>query len=149
MADINRYVDNCHTCRRNHAPRDKTPGLLHPLPVPLRTWQDLSMDFHELPAGPHRHHFNNILVVVDRLSKRVVSLPTTKEATAKTAAWLYYYHIWRWRGCPLTIISDRGPQFISNFMDKLCRLAGVKQKLATAAHPQTDGQTEIVNQIIN
>jgi hypothetical protein len=145
--DADRYVANCHECRRSHKPRDKTPGLLHPLPVPLRTWDDLSMDFHS--PGSTSNGCDNIFVVVDRLSKRHVSLPTSKNATAKTAASLYYRYIWRFRGCPLTITSDRGPQFISDFMDELSTLTRTKLKLSTAEHAQTDGQTEIVNQIID
>jgi hypothetical protein len=146
-SDVDRYVANCHECRRSHKPRDKTPGLLHPLPVPLRTWDDLSMDFHS--PGSTSNGCDNIFVVVDRLSKRHISLPTSKSATAKTAASLYYRYIWRFRGCPLTITSDRGPQFISDFMNELSTLARTKLKLSTAEHAQTDGQTEIVNQIID
>lgn len=66
------------------------------------------MDFHE-PGVTDAKGFNNVFVVVDRLSKRPVSLPTKKEATARTAAELYYRYIWRFRGFPLTITSDRGP----------------------------------------
>jgi hypothetical protein len=145
--DIDRFVANCHECRRSHRPRDKTPGLLHPLPVPLRTWDDLSMDFHT--PGSVSKGYDNIFVVVDRLSKRYISLPTTKNATARTAAGLFYRYIWRFRGSPLTITSDRGPQFISDFMNELSRLTRTKLKLSTAEHAQTDGQTEIVNQIVD
>lgn len=147
-ADIDRYVRNCHLCRRSDVPRDKTPGLLQPLPVPIRTWTDLSMDFHE-PGTSDKHGNNNILVIVDRLSKRYVSLPTKKTATAKTAADLYYRYIWRFRGAPVTITSDRGPQFISSFTDEIAKRAGVKIKLSTSEHSQTNGQTEIINQIID
>ncbi len=145
--DADRYVANCHECRRSHKPRDKTPGLLHPLPTPLRTWNDLSMDFHT--PGSVSKGYDNIFVVVDRLSKRYASLPTNKSATARTAASLFYRYLWRFRGCPLTITSDRGPQFISDFMDELSKLTRTKLKLSTAEHAQTDGQTEIVNQIID
>jgi len=146
-SDADRYVANCHDCRRSHKPRDKTPGLLHPLPVPLRTWNDLSMDFHA--PGSVSKGYDNIFVVVDRLSKRYISLPTTKGATARTAASLFYRYLWRFRGCPLTITSDQGPQFISDFMDELSQLTRTKLKLSTAEHAQTDGQTEIANQIID
>ncbi|KAI0994415.1 hypothetical protein K3495_g13767 [Podosphaera aphanis] len=113
-----------------------------------RTWDDISMDFHDVGV-PDKRGFNNIWVAVNRLSKRQISIPTTKSATAKTAADLFYRYVWRFRGAPMTITSDRGPQFISDFMDELSRLARVKLKLSTAEHPQTDGQTEIINQIID
>jgi hypothetical protein len=105
------------------------------------------MDFHS--PGSTSKGYDNIFVVVDRLSKRHVSLPTTKSATARTAAGLFYRYVWRFRGCPLTITSDRGPQFISDFMGELSKLTRTKLKLSTAEHAQTDGQTEIVNQIID
>ena len=85
------------------------------------------------------------MVVVDRLSKRSFSLPCHKEVTASQAADMYYRYIWRIYGSPRSIVSDRGPQFISAFMNELCLLTGIKQKLSTAYHPQTDGNTEIVN----
>ena len=130
--DIDRFVANCHECRRSHKPRDKTPGLLHPLPVPLRTWDDLSMDFHT--PGSISKGYDNIFVMVDRLFKRHVSLPTTKNATARTAAGLFYRYVWRFRGSPLTITSNRGPQFISDFMNELLRLTRTKLKLSITKH---------------
>ena len=92
---------------------------------------------------------DNVFVIIDRLGKRAFSLPCTREATAATAARLYYEYPWRIYGAPETITSDRGPQFISAFTDELCKLTGVKQKLSTAYHPQTDGNTEILNQYID
>ena len=86
--------------------------------------------------------------MVCRLGKRAYSIPCKKNATAEDAAWLYYDRIWRIYGWPETATSDRGPQFISAFTDELCKLSGTKQKLSTASHPQTDGNTEIINQYI-
>jgi hypothetical protein len=90
-SDVDQYVANCHKCRSSHKPRDKTPGLLHLLPVPLRTWDDLSMDFHS-PRSTSKG-YNNIFVIVDRLSKRHVSLLTTKNATARTTMGLFYCYV--------------------------------------------------------
>ena len=69
--------------------------------------------------------------------------------TAKDTAVLYVNNIYRWRGVPDSIVSDRGPQFISDFWNEFCRILGVKLKLSTAFHPQTDGQTEIMNQYLD
>ena len=145
--DVQRFVHACGTCRRAHAPRDRKPGLLHPLPIPERVWQHISADFKAFPKD--RKGFDNALVVVDRLSKRAFSLPCYRTATARDAAELYFRHIWRIFGPPESLTSDRGPQFVSKFMAELCRLTGVKQKLSTPYHPQTDGNTEIVNQYID
>jgi hypothetical protein len=141
------YIANCRACRRNNIPRDKTPGLLQPLPIPDRCWQHVSFDFKSFPKD--RKGYDNVFVVVDRLGKRAFSLPCEKTVTAAQAAELYYTHIWRVYGTPETATSDRGPQFVSAFTDELCKLTGVKQKLSTAYHPQTDGNTEVLNQYID
>lgn len=146
-ADVERFVKNCSTCRRTHVTRDRPPGLLHPLPVPDRCWQHVSFDFKSFPTD--RHGYDNVFVVVDRLGKRAFSLPCNKTVTAAEAARLYYTYIWRIYGAPETATSDRGPQFVSGFMDELCKLTGVKQKLSSAWHPQTDGNTEVLNQYID
>jgi transposase InsO family protein len=145
-AFVSRYIDNCHTCRRSHIPRDRPPGLLQPLPVPDRVWQHISMDFCEFSKD--QTGCDSILVVVDRLSKKPISIPTNKTATARVLATLFLTHVYRHHGAPDTIVSDRGPQFIADFWAEFCRILGIKRKLSTAYHAQTDGQTEIVNQYI-
>lgn len=145
--DIERYLRNCHMCRRTHVPRDKTPGLLHPLPIPSRPWQHISMDFKSFPVS--KRGFDCLLVVVDRLGKRPISIPCHKTIDARGLAELFIPYIWRYYGPPDTIVSDRGPQFISAFWNEFCKILGVKLKLSTAEQPQTDGQTEIVNQYID
>ncbi|KAL1979106.1 hypothetical protein VTN96DRAFT_6844 [Rasamsonia emersonii] len=142
--EVDRYVDNCLICKRTATWRDKPPGLLHPLPIPVRPWQHVSMDFRSFPKD--KHGFDAVFVVVDRLSKRPVSVPCHKTITARQMARLYVDHVYRWTGPPDTIVSDRGGQFISEFWDEVCKILRVKLKLSTSHHPQTDGQTEIVNQ---
>jgi transposase InsO family protein len=142
--DVDRYVDNCMTCKRTATWRDRTPGLLNPLPIPERPWQHISMDFRSFPKD--RHGYDSVFVIVDRLSKRPISIPCHKTVTAKEMAQLYIDHVYRWTGPPDTIVSDRGGQFISEFWNEVCRILGIKLKLSTSHHPQTDGQTEIVNQ---
>ena len=146
-SDIDRYVRNCHDCRRATIPRDKTPGLLKPLPIPERPWQHISIDFHELPTD--RNGYNMVMLIVDRFGKRPISLPCNKNIDAKGAARLYINYPYRIYGPPDTIVSDRGPQFISAFWNEFTRILGIKLKLSTAYHPQTDGQTEIVNQYLD
>ena len=63
-------------------------------------------------------------------------------------AWLFVEHIYQHQGVLTTIISDRGPQFISDFWNEFCKILGIQLKLSTMHHAQTDGQTEIVNQHI-
>jgi predicted aspartyl protease len=145
--DIERFVSNCHACRRSKVPRDKTPGLLHSLPIPDRPWQHISVDFKDMP--PDRKGMNMVCVFIDRLSKRPISIPCNKAVDARTMAQLYLVHVHKYYGPATTIVSDRGPQFVSAFWDEFCRLLGTKLKLSTAYHPQTDGQTENANQWID
>jgi len=144
--DVNRYVDNCKTCKRTNTRRDRAPGLLQPLPIPVRPWQHLSMDFMELPQD--KRGFDNVFVTVDRLTKRPVSIPCHKGVTARDMAKLWIRYIFPWTGLPDSIVSDRGGQFISEFWGEACRILHIKVKLSTARHAQTDGQTEIANQYL-
>lgn len=144
--DVERYVDNCLICKRTKEWRDRPPGLLQPLPVPDRPWQHITMDFRSFPKDRHGH--DAAFVIVDRLSKRPISIPCNKTITAKETAQLFITHVYRWVGVPDSIVSDRGPQFISEFWKEFCQSLGIQRKLSTAHHPQTDGQTEIVNQHI-
>ena len=84
VSDIDRFVRNCDICRRSTVPKDKTPGLLQPLPVPERPWQHISMDFHELPLD--KSGYNMVMVVVDRLGKCTISIPCSKTINAKETA---------------------------------------------------------------
>ena len=145
-ATVERFIRNCHACRRANAPRDRAPGLLQPLPIPQRPWQHITMDFQSFP--PDTYGYDTIFVVIDRLSKQAFSIPYFKTTTAKDMARLYIQNIYRIRGAPESIVSDRGPQFISDFWDEFCRILGVQLKLSTAFHPETDGQTEIMNQYL-
>jgi transposase InsO family protein len=146
-ADIKRYIRNCHACKRSHPPRDKTPGLLHPLPIPDRPWQHITMDFKSQPKD--KHGYDCVWVVIDRLSKQAVSVPCHKTINAEQMAQLFITHIYRYFGPPESIVSDRGPQFISAFWNSFCKILGIKLKLSTAYHPETDGQTEIMNQYMD
>ena len=105
------------------------------------------MDF--IPALPTTTTgLDAILVVVCMLSKMVHLIPTTVEVTAKQMAALYRDNVWKLHGIPEKIISDRGPQFIAVFTQALARALQVQQGLATAAHPQTDGQSENVVKVV-
>jgi transposase InsO family protein len=105
------------------------------------------MDFHELPLD--KSSYNMVMVVVDRLGKRTISIPCSKTINAKETARLFIHYIYRIYGPPDTIVSDCGPQFVSVFWKEFTRILGIKLKLSTAYHPQTDGQTEITNQYLD
>ena len=87
-----------------------------------------------------------LLVAVDRLSKRAHFIPTMSDLTSLGVARLFRDGVWKLHGLPEEVISDRGPQFASNFMRGLSEILGIKVAASTAYHPQTDGQTKRVNQ---
>ncbi|CAL3966035.1 unnamed protein product [Diplocarpon coronariae] len=107
---------NCR-CSRMKARRDKTPGFLQPLPIPERAYQHLTMDFTELPLDELGYDF--ALVIIDRLSKKAVSIPCYKTVDAKGLAELFLIHWIRHFGMPDSILSDRGAQFVSTFWNEL------------------------------
>ena len=101
------------------------------------------MDF--VSFNRDKHGYDNILIIINRLLKKSISISCYKIITAEEIALLFIYYIWRYFGSPDSIVSDREPQFISDFWAKFCRLFNIKFKLSTAHHPQTDEQTEIIN----
>ena len=140
---VERFVGNCHTCRRTK-PRCHTPhGTLLPLPVPDRPWQDISMDF--VVGQLKSQGFDANWVVVDRLSKQRHFAPCKTTNDAKGLAELFMDNVFRLHGLPNSIISDRGPQFASDFWEHLCSCLGISARLSTAFHRQTDGQTQRIN----
>jgi len=86
------------------------------------------------------------MTVVDAVSKKVHFIPTHTTVTAEGAAQLFFYHVWKLHGLPKRVISNRGPQFVALFTKELYRLLGIQISSSTAWHPQTDRQTERVNQ---
>src|SRR5271169_1287906 len=143
---IKEYINTCDTCSRNKSPRQKPHGKLHPLSIPPAPWSSVSMDFIvELPLSDE---YNAIYVCVDRLTKMAHFCPTTTEARSEITAQLYLRHIFKHHGLPDDIVSDRGTQFISKFTTKLLELLDIKGNKSTAYHPQSDGQTERVNQVL-
>lgn len=134
-----------------HLPTDKVPaappyGLLQPLPVPQKVWEDISMDF--ITGLPSFQNNTVIFVVVDRLSKAAHfgMLPTS--FTAAKVADLFSQMFCKLHGMPQSIVSDRDPIFCSHFWRELFTLSGTKLRMTTAYHPQSDGQTEIVNKCL-
>ena len=87
-----------------------------------------------------------ILVICDRLSKMTHFVATTEGTSVEGLARLLWDNVWKLHGLPESIVLDRGPQFAAELTKELNRMLGIKIKLSTAFHPQTDGQTERMNQ---
>jgi len=145
--EIAKYVSECDTCRRVKASHLKVAGPLQPLSIPSWKWEDISMDFIVgLPNTSQKH--DSIWVIVDRLTKTAHFIPVHTTYTAKKYAEIYLDRIVCLHGIPKTIISDRGTQFPARFWEQLQASLGTKLIRSSAYHPQTDGQTERVNQIL-
>ncbi|CAI7891587.1 unnamed protein product [Closterium sp. NIES-54] len=144
---VRSYVCSCHTCQCNKACNTAPYGLLHPLEIPQLPWTHVTLDFiTDLPRTSSHH--NAILTVVDKLSKMAHFLPTSTTATAENVADLFFKEIVRLHGIPSVLISDRDSRFVGRFWQSLFNRLGTKIHLSTAYHPQSDGQTERMNQTL-
>ena len=142
----NEYVRTCDTCNRNKSQWHLPHGHLHPLPIPPGPWQSVSMDFIvELPPSGG---YDAIYVCVDRFTKMAHFCPTTSGVTAEQTAQLFLQHVFKAHGLPADIVSDRGSQFTSCFTRRLLELCQVKGNRSMTYHPQSDGHTERVNQVV-
>ena len=143
---VKEHVRHCLSCSRNKPSTSKPTGLLLPLKVPKAPWSSISVDFiTDLPVS---NGFDAIMMIVDRFTKWAEFFPCLKTVTAKEASNIFLKEVFSRHGLPQEIVSDRGPQFVSQFFSSLTKSLGIKQCLSSAFHPQSDGQTERLNQIL-
>ncbi|KAL0534344.1 hypothetical protein IC582_028634 [Cucumis melo] len=141
------FVSKCLVCQQVKAPRQKPAGLLQPLSIPEWKWENVSMDF--ITGLPRTlRGFTVIWVVVDRLTKSAHFVPGKSTYTASKWAQLYMSEIVRLHGVPVSIVSNRDARFTSKFWKGLQTAMGTRLDFSTAFHPQTDGQTERLNQVL-
>ncbi|GAU25040.1 hypothetical protein TSUD_155140 [Trifolium subterraneum] len=143
---IQEFVRQCDICQRQKYMASSPGGLLQPFPIPEQIWEDISLDF--IAGLPKSKQFEAILVVVDRLSKYAHFIPLKHPYTARSIAEIFCKEIVRLHGIPLSIVSDRDPIFISNFWKEIFKLQGTKLKMSTAYHPESNGQTKVVNRCL-
>jgi len=142
--EVKQYIEGCDTCQHNKNCTEQPAGKSMLNSILEKLWTHISADF--ITKLPLVQGYNSILVVVDWLTKIVHFVPTTKKTSAEELARLFRDNVWKLHRLPESIISDRGPQFAAGLMRELNGMLGIKSKLLMAFHPQTDGQTERVNQ---
>ena len=143
---INKYMSSCTTCTRSKTPRHKPYGLLKQLPIPIRPWNSISMDFIEQLPISNGH--SSILVVVDCLTKLALFIPTNDAITSPKLSQLFLTHVFTKHRAPTHVTSDCSPEFISHFFQSLGTLLKMELHFTSGHHPEGDSQTERVNQVL-
>ena len=142
--DVGKYVEGCDACQRMKNRTEAPAGKLMMNEVPEKTWTHLTVNFiTKLLLVAEK---NAILVVCDRLSKMAYFVATTEETIAEGLTRLFRDNVWKLYELPKSVISNRGPQFAAELMKELNRMLGIETRLSTVFHPQTDRQTEWMNQ---
>ena len=145
--EIAQFVNECDVCRRVKAEHQRPAGLLQPLAIPEWKFDHIEMDF--VTGFPKSKRGNDaIFVVIDKLSKVAHFLPIKESITAAQLAELYTSRIVSFHGILQLISSDCGSIFTSKFWDSFQKAMGTNIRFSTAFHPQTRGQVERVNQIL-
>jgi len=139
------YMEGYDACQHNKNHTEQPAGKLMTNSISEKPWAHILVDF--ITKLSLAQGYDSILVVVvDRFTKIVHFIPTTKKTLVERLARLFRDNMWKLHGLPESIISDRGPQFTAGIMQELNRMLGIKSKLSTAFYPQIDRQIERVNQ---
>lgn len=148
LPSIKKFCNSCIDCQKNNSPTTKLRGLFAPLPVPEGRWTDVSMDFVTgLP--PTARGFDMIMVITDRFTKMSHFIATDKTLTSARCARLFVEFCWKHHGFPRRLVSDKDIRFMSRFWQTVHFLVNTSLLFSTTNHPQTDGQTERVNKVLN
>lgn len=137
------YVPSCDECQQNKSSTAKAAGPLHPLPIPDKRGDSVTIDF--VGPLPEDHGFNRVVTFTDRLGSDVRIAPCTTNLTAEKFVSIFFDVWYCENGLPTEIISDRDALFTSKFWSALHKLTGVKLKMSTAFHPETNGLSERTN----
>ncbi|KAK2979456.1 hypothetical protein RJ640_015085 [Escallonia rubra] len=144
--EVQEYVKTCLTYQQDKVERKKKAGLLQPLPIAKRPWESVSLDF--ITGLPKVGDLGTILVVVDRFSKYASFIATPKYCSAEDTAQLFLKYVVKYWGMPQDIVSDRDSRFTGNFWTELFKLFGSQLSMSSSYHPESDGQTERFNSML-
>jgi len=127
--DVKKYVQGCFKCQQNKVQHQKKSGELHSLKILQRPWQEISINIIE--PLPRSNVMDAIVVIVDQFTKMIQLKTTTMKISAESIAKIYRDEIWKLHRVPRKILSDRGPQFASRFMEQLTKALGTMRQLST------------------
>ena len=120
--------------------------LLQPLEIPTKKWVHVTIDM--VTDLLESDGYTAIAVFVDKLTKMVHFAPCRKEVDAMEYAWIFVDTMLKLHGLPEVIISDRDPRFTGKFWESLFDLLSTDLRFSTAYHPQIDGQSERMIQML-
>ena len=150
--EMNDFIDQCDLCHRTKHDRHRPYGELAPPSTPDRAWKSIAMDWIvKLPPSKdpiNGVEYDSVFVVVERLTGYGTFIPYKEASNAEVLAHTFLKEIVAHHGMPEEIISDRDRLVTSKFWSSLVAQLGVKSKLSSAYHPQTDGKTERLNQTL-
>jgi hypothetical protein len=145
--EIAEYITRCMECQKVKAKHRHPAGLLQPLPIPEWKWEVVTMDFIIGFSRMSKQH-DSIMVVVDKLTKDSHFIPLKTTHKVADVVDIFLKEVARLHRIPKMIVSDRNPKFTSNFWKELFKGFGTNLNFSTAYHPESNGQTERVNRVI-
>ncbi|KAB5589419.1 Retrotransposable element Tf2 [Ceratobasidium theobromae] len=140
--EVNQYVETCEQCQRSKGAKQHV--ALKPLEIPGGPWEWITYDM--IVKLPKSRGFDSILVVVNRFSKMAHFLPCNESMSAEEVADIFLREVWKLHGTPKITTSDRGSSFTSRFLRALYQRLNIQPHFSSAYHPETDGQSERMNQ---
>ena len=143
---IKQFVSTCDICQKAKPQRHGQRGFLQSIPIPAQPFEVITMDF--IMDLPESNGYNAILTIVDKLTKYAHFIPCKTSINKVETAQLFHDNIWIHYGLPRQVITDRDSRWTSTFWGHLTSLLGITRSLTTAYHPQADGQSEIMNQVL-
>jgi hypothetical protein len=148
--DTVKFCSTCEMCVHSKPNNQKPYRLLNLLEVPCQPWETIGIDFVELlPELSDRNaSYNQITMGINLLTAMVLLIPSRIDYTAKDVVELVFQEVYKNYGLPENIVSDQDVLFMSHFWQELHKLIGVKLRMSTAYHPQTDGAMERTNRTI-
>jgi len=135
--NIKKYIQGCFKCQQNKVQHQKKAGELHLLDIPQGPWQEISINI--IGPLPKSNRMDAVVVIVDQFTKIIWLKATMTNISLEGIAKIYRDDIWKLYGVPRKILSNRGLQFTSKFMEEFTKTLEIKRQLSTAYHPQTDG----------